>query len=106
MVVVLDGKLGLEKSNLGLRDSKGQRSRGKDTIEVEDMKNDELFEKLTMVAKKERDLQKTKSKLQRKSSIPMSSYDLTLPVLTDEDYKYFCKNLERNIGINEEYGAR
>lgn len=40
MVVVLDGKLGLEKSNLGLRDSKGQRSRGKDTIEVEDMKND------------------------------------------------------------------
>ena len=59
-----------------------------------------------MVAKKERDLQKTKSKLQRKSSIPMSSYDLTLPVLTDEDYKYFCKNLERNIGINEEYGAR
>ena len=64
------------------------------------MKNDEMFEQLTIMAKKERDLQKTKSKLQRKSSIPMSSYDLTLPLLSEEDYKDFCKNLERNIGIN------
>lgn len=48
-----------------------------------------MFEQLTLLAKKERDMQKAKSKLQRKSSIPMSSYDLTLPILSDDDYKHF-----------------
>ena len=65
-----------------------------------------MFEQLTILAKKERNIEKTKSKLQRKSSIPLSSYNLNLPVLSDDDYKKFRQNLERNIGLHEEFGAR
>ena len=59
-----------------------------------------MFEKLTMLAKKERDLQKTKSKLQRKSSIPVSSYDLSLPVLSEGDYQQFTNRIQRTISMN------
>lgn len=34
MVIILDGRLGVQKSSFGFRDEKGQRARGKDTIEV------------------------------------------------------------------------
>ena len=80
--------------------------RGKETIEVEDMKNDELFEKLIILAKREREMQKSKTKVKRKYSIPSSSYDFTLPILSEDSYSSFCTKIERNLGINEEYGAR
>lgn len=43
MVIVLDGKLGVQRSSLVMRDEKGQKVRGKDTIEIEDMRQDDLF---------------------------------------------------------------
>ena len=40
MVIVLDGQLGIEKSTIVARDDKGQRMKGKDTIDAEEMRND------------------------------------------------------------------
>lgn len=38
------------------------------------LKNGDLIEKLTMIAKRERDEQKRASKLQKKTSFPVSEY--------------------------------
>jgi hypothetical protein len=82
MVIVLDGKLGIEKASFSIPTKTIESGKGKDTIEVSGLKTEELFEKLTIMAKKERDFQKSHSKLQRKSSFPVSNYDLHLPVLS------------------------
>lgn len=65
------------------------------------LKTEGLFDKLTILAKKERDMQRRTLKLKRKSTVPISDYKFMLPVLSKHDYATATDNIERTILINE-----
>jgi hypothetical protein len=60
-----------------------------------------LLEKLTILAKSERDQQRKASKFQRKTSFPVSEYDFVPPMLTPSDYSKALLSVDRNILIHE-----
>ena len=60
-----------------------------------------MFEKLTIVAKKERDALRKTLRLKKKSVVPLSEYQFSMPVLTKNDYEVALKNLERTVGHND-----
>lgn len=60
-----------------------------------------MFEKLTIVAKKERDAIRKTLRLKKKSVVPLSEYQFSMPVLTKNDYEVALKNVERTVGHND-----
>ena len=60
-----------------------------------------MFEKLTIVAKKERDAIRKTLRLKKKSVVPLSEYQFSMPVLTKSDYEVALKNIERTVGHND-----
>lgn len=85
MVVVLQGKLGVEKSIYGPIDN--QNVQNQELLENMNLKTDALFEKLTILAKKEREQLRKVLKIKRKNTIPISEYQFYLPILSQHDYK-------------------
>ncbi len=79
IVVVLEGKLGVQNSN--------GTGAGKETIENGGLHNSEMIERLTILAKKERDLLRRTSKLQRKSTFPVSEYVFIPPMLSLNEFQ-------------------
>ena len=112
MVIVLEGKLGVEKNSMGSIPQPSEiKFKGKDkdkTIETIDPshRTAELFEKLTVLAKRERDKLRRSNHFQRKNSLPVSHYELMLPVLTETDFQVAMSNLHRRIDANAEFGGR
>lgn len=60
-----------------------------------------MFEKLTIVAKKERDAIRKTLRLKKKSVVPLSEYQFSMPVLTKNDYEVALKNIERTVVHND-----
>ena len=115
MVIVLEGKLGVEKNSMGagplqpppeLKVKSKDKDKTIETIDPSSLQSAELFEKLTILAKKEREQLRNSNKIHRKSSIPVSQYDLMLPVLSSADYESACDNIERKVDPNTAFGAR
>jgi hypothetical protein len=65
-----------------------------------------LFDKLTLMAKKERELQRRTLKLKRRNTLPISDYKFMLPILSKHDYAISLENIQRSVLMGEEFGGK
>lgn len=107
IVLLLEGRIGVERAADALPDhAAAPLQQQQEALENLALRTEALFDRLTLLARKERELQRRTLKLKRKSTLPTSDYKFLLPVLSRHDYARAGENLLRTVLAGEEFGGK